>query len=99
MQDEILLSCPDSWDDPIAESKTGKTISKHYQWILISDANREGLKMKDIMTVKEVALYLKLKPLAVYRKVAKDEIPHLRAGRSIRFNRDKIDHWLIFGWA
>lgn len=55
--------------------------------------------MSEFMTVRDVAKYLKLKPLAIYRKVQKNEIPHLKAGRSIRFNKTEIDHWLKWGWA
>lgn len=49
------------------------------------------------MTVQEVAKYLRLKPLAIYRKVQKNEIPFLKAGRSIRFQKEKIDEWLKWG--
>ncbi len=49
------------------------------------------------MTVQEVAEYLRMKPLAVYRKVKRKEIPFLKAGRSIRFRREEIDRWLRWG--
>jgi len=49
------------------------------------------------MTVQEAAEYLRLKPLAVYRKVKRKEIPFLKAGRSIRFKKEDIDHWLRWG--
>lgn len=51
------------------------------------------------MTVGEVAEYLRMKPLAIYRKVAKKEIPFLKAGRSIRFKKEDIDRWLRWGSA
>ena len=49
------------------------------------------------MTVQEVAQYLRMRPLAVYRKVKRKEIPFLKAGRSIRFRKDEIDEWLQTG--
>lgn len=49
------------------------------------------------MTVQGVAQYLRMKPLAVYRKVKRKEIPSLRAERSIRFRKDEIDTWLQWG--
>jgi excisionase family DNA binding protein len=49
------------------------------------------------MTVREVADYLKMRPLAIYRKVKRREIPFLKAGRSIRFQKDEIDRWLRWG--
>ena len=49
------------------------------------------------MTVAEIAKYLRMKTLAIYRKVNRKEIPFLKAGRSIRFKREDIDHWLRWG--
>ncbi len=49
------------------------------------------------MTVREVADYLKMRPLAIYRKVKRREIPFLKAGRSIRFRKDEVDRWLRWG--
>ena len=49
------------------------------------------------MTVQEVAQYLRVKPLAVYRKVKRREIPFLRAGRLIRFRQEEIEQWLKWG--
>ena len=49
------------------------------------------------LTVREVAGYLRLKPLAIYRKVKAKEIPFKRAGRSLRFDKEEIDQWLKWG--
>jgi excisionase family DNA binding protein len=50
-------------------------------------------------TVRDVSKYLGMKPLAVYRKVQRKEIPFLKAGRSIRFLKEDIDRWLRWGSA
>jgi len=55
------------------------------------------MKESGFMTVREVADYLKMRPLAIYRKVKRREIPFLKAGRSIRFQKDEIDRWLRWG--
>ena len=44
-----------------------------------------------IMTVDEVAEYLKLSKITVYKLTQKGEIPGFRIGSSWRYNRDKID--------
>ena len=44
-----------------------------------------------IMTVDEVAGYLKLSKITVYKLTQKGEIPGFRIGSSWRYNRDKID--------
>ncbi len=49
------------------------------------------------MTVQEVADYLRLKPLAIYRKVKSKEIPFKRAGRSLRFDKEELDQWMKWG--
>jgi excisionase family DNA binding protein len=48
----------------------------------------------DVMTTEELAEYLKLDPQTVYRKFRKGELPGVRIGKSIRFNRQVIDGWL-----
>lgn len=47
-----------------------------------------------IMTVKEVAKYLRLHVSSIYRLSKTGKIPAYRVGRSWRFRKDKIDEWL-----
>lgn len=44
-----------------------------------------------IMTVDEVAGYLKLSKITVYKLTQKGEIPGFRIGSSWRYNKDVID--------
>jgi excisionase family DNA binding protein len=46
------------------------------------------------LTVKEASIYLRLKPLALYRMIKAKRIPFRRAGRSIRFVKSEIEVWL-----
>jgi len=48
----------------------------------------------EIMTVKELAEYLKLNFQTVYRKVQHGEIPGSKIGRGWRFQKSVIDRWL-----
>ena len=48
----------------------------------------------EIMTVKQLADYLKLNYQTVYKKVQKNEIPGSKIGRSWRFQKIVIDRWL-----
>jgi excisionase family DNA binding protein len=55
----------------------------------------------DIMTVEELADYLKLDPQTIYRRFRRGELPGVRIGRAIRFRRDVIEGWLraaSYGW-
>ncbi|MEA3369480.1 MAG: helix-turn-helix domain-containing protein [Candidatus Ratteibacteria bacterium] len=47
-----------------------------------------------LMTTKELAEYMQLNPLTVYKKVKEGDIPCVRVGRSIRFKKEQIDKWL-----
>ena len=47
-----------------------------------------------LITVKEVADYLKLKEQTVYLLARQNKIPSLKVGGSLRFKRSQIDAWL-----
>jgi excisionase family DNA binding protein len=48
----------------------------------------------EVMTVEELAEYLKLDPQTVYRRFRRGQLPGVRIGRAIRFKRDVVDSWL-----
>ena len=49
--------------------------------------------MDDIMTLEEVAKYLKLKPQTIYTWAQKGKIPAAKLGKEWRFRRSVIDDW------
>lgn len=48
----------------------------------------------DIMTVKEVAAYLKITEKTAYRLAAEKKIPGFKVGGAWRFRRGEIDSWI-----
>ena len=52
------------------------------------------LMTDDIMTIKEVADYLKIKEKTAYRLVAEGKIPGFKVGGSWRFRRVEIEDWI-----
>ncbi len=48
----------------------------------------------EIMTVQEVAQYLRLAEATVYKLAQAGEIPAVKVGRAWRFKRQLIDEWL-----
>lgn len=50
-------------------------------------------EMNTIMTVQDVAKYLRLSQAKVYRLAQAGEIPAMRIGKSWRFRKDLIDEW------
>ncbi len=53
--------------------------------------------MSEIMTPKEVANYLKMSVLTVYKHAKQGTIPGFRIGNSWRFDKNKIDAALLGG--
>ena len=50
---------------------------------------------ESLITVKEVADYLKLKEQTVYLLARQNKIPSLKVGGSLRFKKSQIDSWLL----
>lgn len=48
----------------------------------------------EILTVSEVAQYLRVNPQTVYRKAKAGALPVVRIGRAIRFRKSELDNWL-----
>ena len=53
-----------------------------------------GDEDSDVLTVDDVAALLKVGRNAIYESVSRDEIPHRRIGKQIRFSRHGIMRWL-----
>ena len=51
-------------------------------------------KRPRLMTIEEVAKYLRISKASVYRLVRGKQIPVSRIGRQLRFRKDVIDNWL-----
>ncbi len=51
--------------------------------------------MEDIMTVKEIAEYLKLNPATIYKLARSGEIPAAKVASEWRFPKELVDDWLV----
>lgn len=49
--------------------------------------------LDDIMTIEEVAKYLKMKPQTIYTWAQKGKIPAAKIGKEWRFKKGLIDAW------
>ena len=58
---------------------------------------RGGSFMKEILTTKDMAKYLKLHEITICKYAAAGLIPGVRIGRVWRFERETIDKWLTDG--
>ena len=48
----------------------------------------------ELMTLTEVAEYLRISRVTAYRLVRREQIPVNNVGRQLRFQRDRVDEWL-----
>jgi excisionase family DNA binding protein len=48
----------------------------------------------DILTVEEVAAYLRLQPQTIYRWAQEKRIPAAKLGKEWRFRKSILDRWL-----
>ncbi len=48
----------------------------------------------EIMTLEEVAAYLKLKPQTVYKWAQEESIPGAKIGKEWRFRKSILDQWI-----
>ena len=53
-----------------------------------------SLNTNPLLTVQEVALYLRLRPETVRAMVRRGELPGIKIGRVWRFQRDTIEDWV-----
>ena len=52
------------------------------------------MKYMKVLTVKETADVLKVKPQWVYRMIRRDGLPCIRLGRQVRVDEGSLDKWL-----
>ncbi|MCA9442459.1 MAG: helix-turn-helix domain-containing protein, partial [Candidatus Omnitrophica bacterium] len=52
------------------------------------------MEESDIMTVEEVARFLKMKPQTVYKWAQEGQIPGTKLGKEWRFRKSILDEWI-----
>ena len=50
--------------------------------------------MDEILTIKDVAAYLKVNERTVYRLATSKKIPAFKVGKAWRFRKDELDQWI-----
>ncbi len=50
--------------------------------------------MEAILTIPEVARYLKISKSKIYYLVQRREIPHVKIGRNVRIKESELTKWL-----
>jgi excisionase family DNA binding protein len=63
----------------------------------MAPSERRTKNVPRLMTVSEIASYLRVHPTTIYRLVKSGKMPSIRIGDSWRFDRDRIERWLKEG--
>jgi excisionase family DNA binding protein len=53
-----------------------------------------GQEPDEILTLEEAVAFLKIKKRTLYDRVQRKTIPHLRAGKLIRFSKRALLNWM-----
>jgi len=51
-------------------------------------------KTGDVLTIEELAVYLKIPKSTLYKLVREGKVPSQKVGRHWRFRKEAIDRWL-----
>ena len=49
----------------------------------------------DVITIRELAIYLKMAEKTLYRLAAEGSVPGFKVGASWRFRKSEIDKWIV----
>jgi excisionase family DNA binding protein len=50
--------------------------------------------MNKVLTLEELADYLRVHPSTIYRLLRKNQLPAFKVGSDWRFNLDSVDKWI-----
>ncbi len=56
---------------------------------------QQGATTLEVLTIKELAVYLHVHPTTIYRLLREDKLPAFRVGANWRFRREEIDKWML----
>ncbi|MDD5680283.1 MAG: helix-turn-helix domain-containing protein [Candidatus Omnitrophica bacterium] len=49
---------------------------------------------KTVFTVQELAEYLRMKPITIYKHASRGKLPGFKVGAAWRFKKSSIDRWI-----
>jgi excisionase family DNA binding protein len=61
---------------------------------MTGDGGRESRPSNEILTIEEVAAYLRLTPQTIYKWAQEKRIPAVKLGKEWRFRKSILDRWL-----
>jgi excisionase family DNA binding protein len=67
--------------------------AENYYLVVTTARQLDMVDTQEVMTLSEVANYLRVHPSTIYRLLRDREIPAFKLGRDWRFSRDQVDQW------
>jgi excisionase family DNA binding protein len=61
---------------------------------MTTPSSNSGLSGNKVLTIPEVAAYLKISKSKIYYLVSQKQIPHLKLGRNVRIRESDLSEWL-----
>ncbi|PSG87384.1 helix-turn-helix domain-containing protein [Aurantibacter aestuarii] len=65
--------------------------------VLINKIKVNEIEKKELLTIKEVADFLKLTVPTIYGYTHRNLIPYIKKGRKLYFYKNEIEEWLMEG--
>jgi excisionase family DNA binding protein len=62
---------------------------------MTTDEEAKQAPPSNVMTVRELAEYLRVHPSTIYRLLRQGRLPGFRVGSDWRFSREAIDQWRL----
>lgn len=60
----------------------------------VEPISNNGSEKEVIFTVRELAEYLKMKPVTIYKHASHNKLPGFKVGSYWRFKKKTIDEWI-----
>jgi excisionase family DNA binding protein len=65
--------------------------------MIMMPAQSQSNTQPRVLTVRELAGYLRIHQATVYRLLREQKLPAFRVGADWRFNREEIEQWMVHG--
>jgi len=59
------------------------------------ESKSAGIGRDEILTIKELSLYLKINEKTIYKLAKQGKLPGVKIGGMWRFKKEAIDNWLM----
>ena len=81
----------------VTEIQLGALIESSIRKVLADTLSGSNSAQNELLTLSEACEFLHLAKQTVYGLTSKNEIPHIKKGKNLRFRRSDLNNWLKEG--